>query len=288
MNAASALMGPPTTVVLPDGRPVDYWDCPGPLGAPTLLLLHGVTLTARLNWSSVVPRLTPHYRVIALDHFDPGQRGNVRLEDCADDAAALLRALGIDRVIPVGYSMGGMIAQLMWHRHREHTSGLVLCATSRNVSGSPWEHVAAQLMPGLLAAAMWVPPLHLLRADVVGTGLLDAQTPPAARVWARAEMRRTPLLAALSALRAASQFSSHKWIGAVDVPTAVVIPRQDRIVPPRRQWKLAAAVPGSTVYEVDGDHGMFLHAPGAFATALLAACESVCAVTYDGDEPLAS
>ena len=39
---------------------------------------------------------------------------------------------GIDRIIPVGYSMGGPIAQLVWRRHPDRVDGLVLCATSRN------------------------------------------------------------------------------------------------------------------------------------------------------------
>ena len=58
----------------------------------------------------------------------PGAR--FRLADCADDAAALLDVLGIDQAIVVGYSMGGPIAQLLWHRHPEKVAGLVLCATS--------------------------------------------------------------------------------------------------------------------------------------------------------------
>ena len=48
-----------------------------------------------------------------------------RLEDCADDIAALLAALGVDRCIAVGYSMGGPIAQLLWQRHPHLVDGLV-------------------------------------------------------------------------------------------------------------------------------------------------------------------
>jgi len=39
-----------------------------------------------------------------------------RLADCADDVAALADRLGIETFIPVGYSMGGTVAQLMWRR----------------------------------------------------------------------------------------------------------------------------------------------------------------------------
>jgi len=271
-------------VVLPGRRRVVVGDTGGPAGAPTLVLLHGVTLTARLNWAAVLPALGRDYRVIILDL--PGHGRSVpgpvpfRLEDCADDVAVVASALGVRQIIPVGFSMGGLVAQLVWRRHRDLTAGLVLCSTARNVSGSPWEQSGALLMPGLVAAAAWMPALFplsngLLGADVVGASLLDGVVDPADRRHALLEMRRTSLLDALSAIQAACRFTSHSWIGAVDVPTSVVITTEDRVVPARRQLKLAMAVPGSVVHEIDGGHGVFLDAPGRFAAALLAACGSV-------------
>ena len=94
----------------------------GPPGAPVLVLLHGWTATADLNWYACFAPLAEHFRVVAIDHRGHG-RGlrsaePFRLEQCADDVAALARELGIDRFVPVGYSMGGPIAQLIWQRHR--------------------------------------------------------------------------------------------------------------------------------------------------------------------------
>ena len=61
--------------------------------------------------------LAEHFRVIAMDHRGHGRGirtfAPFRLADCADDAAGLLSELGIKKVIPVGYSMGGPIALLM-------------------------------------------------------------------------------------------------------------------------------------------------------------------------------
>ena len=107
----------------------------GPAGAPTLLLLHGWTASADLNWFPEYGPLAERWSVLAIDHRGHG-RGirsddRFRLADCADDAAAACAELGIDRVIAVGYSMGGAIAQLLWHRHRDLVAGLVFCATSR-------------------------------------------------------------------------------------------------------------------------------------------------------------
>jgi pimeloyl-ACP methyl ester carboxylesterase len=266
-------------ITLPGREHAVIQEIPGPPGASTLMLLHGLALNAELNWSGVIPTLARHYRVLALDL--PGHaRGSrrpapFRLEDCADDIAKIAAALGIPRLVAVGYSLGGMIAQLLWRRHPELTAGLVLCSTARNVSGTMWERVAALAMPSLVAAATWNPALYLMRADIVGASLIEGVADPIARRWAEQQIRRTALLDALPALQAACQFTSHEWIGSVEVPTAVVITGRDRIVPARRQWKLANAIPNSVVHEIEAGHAVFLEAPGTFAAVLLNACASV-------------
>ena len=72
----------------------------GPPDAPTVLLLHGWTASADLNWFTCYAPLAEHYRVIALDHRGHGRgirsRKTFRLEDCADDAVAVCDVLGID------------------------------------------------------------------------------------------------------------------------------------------------------------------------------------------------
>jgi pimeloyl-ACP methyl ester carboxylesterase len=269
---------------LPGRGHVVVEDAPGPPGAQTLVLLHGVTLTAELNWGGVIEPLRARYRVIMFDLRGHGRgvRTSVfRLEDCADDVAAVAAALGVERLVAVGYSMGGLVAQLLWRRHPGLVSGLVLCATARNVSGSPWERTAALTLPFLVAGAAWMPALHVLRADVVGAGMLDRKTDPGDRRWALSQMQRTSLVDALSAVQAVAVFTSHTWIGTVGVPSAVVVTRHDRVVHPRRQHKLARALPGSTVVEIDGGHDVFLEAPARLAAAVEAACAAVCANAGD-------
>lgn len=60
-----------------------------------------------------------------------------KLEDMADDAAAVLDHLGIDRAHIVGASMGGMIAQIFAGRFRERTQSLVVIFSSNNAALLP-------------------------------------------------------------------------------------------------------------------------------------------------------
>src|SRR5439155_991075 len=198
------------------------WECPGPPGAPTLMLIHGVTFTAELNWGKVFAPLSRHFRVIAIDlrgHGDGISAGpRFRLEDCADDIAALAQVLGVGRFVAVGYSMGGMVAQLLYRRHPSLLSGLVLCATARNVLGSPAERLAALALPTAAATIRWNPFLQPMSAELLGMALMGPVEDPATARQARVQLRRTSLGTAISAIQAVCEFSSHSWIGQVDVP----------------------------------------------------------------------
>jgi len=250
----------------------------GDAAAPPLVLLHGGLDNAR-GWDELARPLAEDWRVLALDlrghGGGPPARVPYRLEDCADDVAAAVDAMDVGPVIVAGYSMGGMVAQAFWHRRPELTAGLVLCATARNVSGSFLEQLTAMTMPFVVGAVGWIPPVFPLSADLVGARLLGDSLDPRVRRAVLDRMRRMPLVTALAAMQAVCHFSSHRWIGGVDVPSAVLVTRHDRVVPPSRQMRLARALPGAEVVEVDGDHDVFVDAPGAFAHALAAACLAV-------------
>jgi 3-oxoadipate enol-lactonase len=270
---------PVTRLVELPGRGVTrVWECAGPPGGETLMLIHGLACTAELNWGKVFAPLAAHFRVVAADlrgHGDGIRAGSrFRLEDCADDVAALAAVLGTGKFTAVGYSMGGMVAQLVYRRHASLLSGLVLCSTAGNV-GSPAQELAAFALPAAAAGLRWNPVLQLVSAEVLGSALLGPIEDPATASWTRAQLGRTTLVSAVSAIQAVSQFSSDGWISQVDIPTAVVVTTRDRIVPAGRQLGLARAIPGASVYEVDADHAVCITAPQVFARTLLEACWSV-------------
>src|SRR5918999_4833337 len=131
-------------------------EVPGPPGAPTLMLLHGLACTGYLNWFPSLEALSHRYHLVLFDQRGHGRgippKGIFRLRECADDAVAVADALGIDRFVPVGYSMGGPVAQLIWRQHPERVEGMVLCATARNFRGTPYERLFFLLTPAIVGA----------------------------------------------------------------------------------------------------------------------------------------
>ena len=252
----------------------------GPPGAPTVLLLHGLIASGGLNWFQAFTPLSRHFRVVAIDHRGHG-RGirawrRFRLSDCADDAAALLDELGIDQAIVVGYSMGGPIAQLLWHRHPEKVAGLVFCATSNRFVPGVRERLAFVTAVSALAGSTRVGQL----ATRIPLAPFQRQIPSAVRArpeslrrWASAEMRRHDPRMVTEALAATTNFDSRRWLHAVEVPTALMVTAQDRAIPAEEQLRLLLAIPHAEVTVFEEGHTWC--AKATFGRAVVAACRSV-------------
>lgn len=249
------------------------------VGEQSVILLHGLTATAALNWGPSFGPLSQRFRTIALDHRGHGRgirpsaiRG-FHLSDCADDVIALADVLGLDQVILAGYSMGGPIAQLAWKRHPDRIAGLVLCATARNFGGTSRTALRLAMTGGVTGAAAALrtmpPPM---RRQLATVGMVWRRRALGVPEWALEELGRNDPAAVLEAVRALQRFDSRPWIGEVDVPTAVVVTTLDRVVPPERQRRMAAAIPGASVWPVEGDHAVCVMAPRRFVPALVDAC----------------
>jgi 3-oxoadipate enol-lactonase len=275
-GVASPTLPPGEAIELPGRGTTFVRQLAGPSGAPTLVLLHGWTATADLNWFTAYEPLARHYRVVALDHRGHGRgirsRKAFRLEDCADDAVALCDALGIDRFIPVGYSMGGPVAQLVWQRHRERVLGLVLCATSTYFATSREEKLSFLGLSGLAAVARLTPlqARRWLTQQIYLQRKTELWEP-----WAIQEASMHDWRMVLEAGRAIGSFSSKEWIGDVDVPTSVVITMADHVVPVRRQVRLFESIHGAEAYRVDGDHDSIVSNAERFLPTLVRATQSV-------------
>lgn len=253
-----------------------YREVPGPEGAPTLILLHGWTATADLNWFMCYEALGQHFRVIALDHRGHG-RGirssqTFRLSDCADDAAMLADQLGISTFIPVGYSMGGTIAQLMWKRHEHRVRGLVLAATAGHFVTTRQERLAFTALAGVGALARIAPPS--MRQTISDRLYLSRKTmtwePWAAQQVADHEWRQI-----LEAGGALGRYDSRGWLPSIDVPTSIIMTTNDRVVSPDRQEVIATLIPDAFVQTIDADHdAVYAHAD-RFVPLLVNACLNV-------------
>ena len=272
-DAPAPQLAPGRTLDLPRRGTTFIRELPGPSDAPTLLLLHGWVATGGLNWFQAFDALGEHFRVIAPDLRGHGHgirsRRIFRLADCADDCAATLVELGTGPVIAVGYSMGGPVAQLLWKRHRDLVSGLVLCATSAGFI--PNRRARLSYQSAMLAAAGAARVATLSRAipAVPAFGVRSSRMP----AWIADEMRRHDWRNIVEAGHSISTYHAGRWLGEIDVPTAVLCTTRDHAVRPELQLALADTIPGATVHPIDDGH--LACAQSTFAPVLISACTSV-------------
>jgi 3-oxoadipate enol-lactonase len=271
-------------MALPPGRLVDIPDrgqtfireVQGPDNAPTLILLHGWTATADLNWFTCFEELGKHFNVVALDHRGHGQgirsRSAFRLEDCADDVVALADILGINTFIPVGYSMGGTIAQLIWKQHEHRVNGLVLCSTAPIFAKSREERLGFLGLTGLATIARFTPTQTV---DWITEQVYLQRKAEGLDQWAIEEMSGHDWRQILEAGKEIGSFNSLKWLSEVDVPTSVVITTQDQVIPPERQQRLLDLLKDVDVHLVDGGHNAIYAEQRTYVPKLVAACSSV-------------
>jgi pimeloyl-ACP methyl ester carboxylesterase len=244
----------------------------GPAGAPVVLLIHGLLASADLNWSLAVPELATRYRVVAPDLRGHGDGMRTRRFDgaeCADDLAALVAAMGLGQVIIVGYSLGGMVAQVFARRHPNLVSGLVLCATGHNFASSGGGP-AVRLLTRLALFA----PAGVRRAAMMAV-LAPRSIDDGRGSWVMGQVAKHDTRTLLQAASIATSFNSSSWLGGLVMSSAVVLTTDDQVVSPEIQRELCRVLINPSVHEVEGDHFVCAKRPEQFHRALVAACESV-------------
>jgi pimeloyl-ACP methyl ester carboxylesterase len=247
---------------------------------PTVLLLHGWTASADLQFFTAYEALAELCSFIGIDHRGHG-RGlrsteAFRLEDAADDAAALVTHLGVGPVITIGYSMGGPISLLLAQRHPDAVAGMVVQATALEWRATRFERVrwkTVNLLGPMLRSFAYP---RSIRAGI--RRLLGKDHPLVPFVpWLAAEMRRNDTFNIVQAGQALSRYDSRPWASLLGKPAASVITTRDRLVYPHKQRALATAL-NATVVELAGDHIAPWEHPAEFAAATVQALHAVTAV----------
>jgi pimeloyl-ACP methyl ester carboxylesterase len=257
---------PGRTVVVPDRGEFFLRDSGG--DGPPVLLVHGWMFPSDLNWAQTYgPLQRAGYRVLAMDLRGHGRglRASTpfRLADCADDAAGVLRVLRTGPALVVGYSMGGPVTQLLARRHPEAVAGMVLCATALDWS-DPRMKAFWRAMGGLRVV------LGAFPQGAWKAGMRLAGAPSRGSSWVAGELSRGSARDLAEAGRELGRFDSSGWAADLVPPAAVLVTTRDRLVPPRKQQALAAAL-GVGPTPVDGDHDACSVEPQRFVRALTAA-----------------
>jgi pimeloyl-ACP methyl ester carboxylesterase len=223
---------------------------------PALLLVHAFPLDRRM-WRRQLTGLGDLARVVAIDLPGFGQSAPVGdghqaipMAELGEQVIGVANALGFDRFVLGGLSMGGYVAQAMLARHRGRLAGLALMDTrleadtvdivrgrladADRVLVEGQSFLAERMLPGLLTART-----HEERPDLVE------------------EVRRMILEASREGLAAtlrgmAGRGEHAAELAKLTVPTTVIVGAEDELTPPEVARRLAQTIPGSQLAVVPG------------------------------------
>jgi pimeloyl-ACP methyl ester carboxylesterase len=213
--------------------------------------------------------LAEHFTVIAYDQRDSGSTRNPSgpygLAEMADDAAALIAALGYERAHVFGTSLGGVIAQVLAVHHPARIDRLVLSSTFR-AGVSP-----LSINPDVF------PRLATLRAGLPGTAAeIATYFFPASHIAARPEVvdifNGTSRTAEQRQRRAGILSQAVACdLAAITAPTLVLVGADDRLIPPAHTLSLAREMANARTATLPGlGHVGTLQAPDVVAREVIA------------------
>ncbi len=234
---------------------------------PTIVLMHGITLSLR-SWVlqlDALPELG--YRVVAFDHR--GHGGSVAggtghsLQNLAADVATVLEALDLRDVLLVGHSMGGVAVEAFALEHprvaHERVKGLVLLSTLARAPfmGAPGvRRVVGNLSrraPGV-GVFMHPPNLGYLLARLgYGRDPLPSHVELNRQMILECDPETVQL-----ALGALLELDLVDDIAAIDLPTLVITGSADLIAPPAESRRIAQRIPGARLETFRGGGHMLM------------------------------
>lgn len=245
-------------------------------GAP-LVLIAGLGYPL-WQWHLMVPYLEKHFRVIAFDNRGVGQSdkpaGPYTASMLAKDTVGLLDALGIDKAVVMGHSMGGFVAQAIALEYPQKVEKLILCST--NFGGPRHIPVTPEAM-AVLADVTSDPVTRFKNGLVVSTAPGWAErNPEMIQKWIewRAANPIEPvhyqaqLAVGLGLLPEAAAFESK--LPKVSAPTLILFGAHDKVVPPANADLLAKQIAGSQIRILpDAGHFFPLEVPEEAAQVVI-------------------
>ncbi len=265
----------PTKAIDVDGTSFAYREAGTKGGVPLVLLHH---LTAVLDdWDpAVVDGLATGHHVIAFDNRGVGRSGGTTpasVEAMAHDAIAFIRALGLDKVDLLGFSLGGFVAQVVAQEQPDLVRKLII-AGSGPAGGQGISNMGAVLQDAVArAAAAGKHPKHFLFFSQTDNGQAAANA-FLARLSKRTEDRDTAVSnesihAQLTAIHAWGQ-AAPTQLNRIPHPVLVVNGDNDVMAPTVNSFELARRLPNAQLSVFpDAGHGSIFQYHAVFVQQAL-------------------
>jgi 3-oxoadipate enol-lactonase len=236
-----------------------------------VVLLHGFPFD-RSMWREQAQALSGMCRVVAPDLRGQGETplggATLTMGEMAEDVAALLDELGVERVVLGGLSMGGYVAFEFLRRFPPRVRALVLADTRPQADTDEARRTREETAQKVLREGM-EPLTDSMLPKLLSAATREGKPDVVERV--RAMMLGTKPEGAAAALRAmAVRRDQTDLLPSIDVPTLIVVGGEDTITPPSDAEAMAAKIDGARLVRIEGAaHLSNVERPEEFNRALI-------------------
>jgi pimeloyl-ACP methyl ester carboxylesterase len=230
-------------------------------GATPLVFIHGWTAD-RHRWDHQMTHFAEHRRVIRLDlrgHGESKGSGARTIEELAADVLALLDHLEVERFVPIGHSMGGMIAQTLVLTHPERIERLVLVNSISRMTYSRGR--------GLLMAASTKVPFKLFVAANIRRAFAPGYPSEEIRSCIQVSSA-TPRDVVMTLYGAMRSFDVLDRLSEIRVPALLVHGYHDIQLPVSQMLRMAPRFPDAVIRILDAGHELPVEKPAELTKAL--------------------
>ncbi len=239
----------------------------GPADAPAIVMIHGIMSQLRAFTYALAGRLATDRRVIVMDRPGWGysRLTGLRLDipGQADAIAAAIRALGLEKPLLVGHSMGGAVSLALALRHPDTVRGLGLISPLTQPIAEAPGPLKGLVVPALLRPLIaWTIAVPLaMRNGKATTVRVFAPDPvpgdfPIKAGGALAIRPRSFLMGCYEIEMAPQVMQAQApRYGEIGLPVSILYGRQDALLDPALHGgKTAADIPNGAVEMLDGGH----------------------------------
>lgn len=232
------------------GESLYYAETCAPEARLAMVLVHGAGEN-HLIWPASLRRMEG-MAVYALDlpgHGKSSGQGRTSVSDYAQVIAEFMTAVGVDRAVIGGHSMGGAIAQQFASDLPHRTAGLILVATGARL------RVAPSILEGMTRDAAGT-------LDLITRLAWGPDTSEPMRQLGRAQLAEVEPKIIAGDYGACNAFDLIGSLGQIAAPTLVVGGTADQLTPPKYAAFLAEHIPGARLAMVQGaGHMVMLEQP---------------------------
>ena len=232
-----------------------------------LLLIHGLGSCLE-DWEFQVPEFAKQYRVITYDLRGHGRSGKPEgpysMAQFAEDAAELLRALGVDSAHVVGISLGGGIAFQLVVSHPALVKSLVIVNSGPEAIFRSFKQRVSFWVRFAIVRLMGLPKM----AKVLSEKLFVDAGQDQMRATFVERFSRNDKRAYLATMRAFIGWSVTPKISAIRCPVLALGAEWD-YTPVDLKEEYVAQIPGATLVVIPASHhALPMERPQAFNEAL--------------------